>query len=518
MEPTAVSATGASVRRSTIALVAVTVLNLAASYLREMLVAAIYGASAVTDAYFSGLTFVMTLSDLLLSAALLTSFVPALAPIVTEAGDTLLRRRRLIGTIGLATLGAGLALGALAWLAMTPVMQSLLPGADAATQALAVDYGRRLVWLLPVMSLMLLFSLALNAHGEFAIPALSWPVMNLTFVVVVAALGHPGDGGVLALAAVLGPLAGALLLAGRLAKLGLLGFAMPSFRSEDARLVWQLARPMVATLGLGSSVGLLMVSHLLLRRYASGFGEGAVSALGYAFRIYEVPVTLAANTAGILLLPAAAQLYAAEDRARIATLCRNALLWGTILLAPAAVIAWVEADWIIEILLRRGQFSIFAAALTADALRGFAAAILFEAALVVLYRIFYGMRRPLLPVAASVASLVSLIILLQAASASGSFILVPAALSASFAVGLAVLLWVLIREMGKTALPGPRALAIPLLAALIGGWVWAHIGSPGSTLPALLGMAVFGGAYVGVTFLLLPRQRAELFQVLRRGR
>jgi len=460
MEPEASPASTARLRRSSIALVSVTVLNLGASYLREMLVAATYGASAVTDAYFSGLTFVMTLADLLLSAALLTSFVPVLAPLVAKAGDTLARRRKLLLTVTLATLAAGLVIGALAWLAMGPVMEALLPGADAATQVLAQDYGRHLVWLLPILSLMLLFSLTLNAHGEFALPALSWPVMNLTFVALVALFGHPGDGGVLTLAAVLGPLAGALLLAARLVYLGLLWFEKPSFRSEDARLVWRLAKPMLMTLGLGSSVGLLMVSHLILRRYASGFGEGAVSALGYAFRIYEVPVTLAANTAGILLLPAAAKLHAAEERERIAAICRNALLWGTILLAPAAVVAWVEADWIIEILLRRGQFSIFAAALTADALRGFAAAILFEAALVVLYRIFYGMRRPLLPVAASLASLLSLILFLQLARASGTFVLVPASLSTSFAVGLLVLLVVMGREMGRSALPSPLGLRL----------------------------------------------------------
>ena len=518
MEPAPASTAGARIRRSSIGLVAVTVLNLAASYLREMLVAATYGASAVTDAYFSGLTFVMTLSDLLISAALLTSFVPVLAPIVAEAGETLARRRRLIGTAALATLGAGLAIGIAAWLLMGPVMRVLLPGADPATQALATAYGRHLVWLLPILSLMLLFSLALNAHGEFALPALSWPVMNLTFVAVVAAFGHPGDGEVLTLAAVLGPLAGTLLLAGRLVRRGLIGFERPDFTTADVRLIWRLSRPMVATLGLGSSVGLLMVSHLLLRRYASGFGEGAVSALGYAFRIYEVPVTLAANTAGILLLPAAAKLHAAEERERIAAICRNALLWGTILLAPAAVIAWVEADWIIEILLRRGRFSIFAAALMADALRGFAAAILFEAALVVLYRIFYGMRRPLLPVTASVVSLLSLVLLLQMAGASGTFVLVPASLSASFAVGLVVLLAVLFREMGRRALPDLPTLAVPLLTAVAGGWIWTLWEPPATTLPALFGMAVFGAAYAGTTLTFLPRQRAELLRALHRGR
>jgi putative peptidoglycan lipid II flippase len=276
------------------------------------------------------------------------------------------------------------------------------------------------------------------------------------------------------------------------------------------------------TLGLGSSTGLVMVAHLLLRRYGSGFGPGAISALGYAYRIYEVPVSLAANTAAVLVLPTAARLAAGGGAGEIARLCRNLILWGLILLLPAAIIAATLPSFLVELLLRRGRFSLDDAALTATALAGFAPAILFEAGFVVLYRIFYALQRPLVPVVISLATLAAEALLLRAAAGWGGFPLLPYLLSASFALTLALLVAMLRRQLGPAALPGPGALLRPIAIALAAAALWRRLQAPFDPValaPSLVGAAGFALVFTGGVLAAMPRERAQLLGLIRpRGR
>src|SRR5690349_18043478 len=98
---------GDGVRRISTALVLLMLANALASYLREMMVAALFGASAATDAYFSAYTLVTTASDLILGAALLTSGVPVVAPLAQAGEATLRERAQLVVSAATAIAAAG---------------------------------------------------------------------------------------------------------------------------------------------------------------------------------------------------------------------------------------------------------------------------------------------------------------------------------------------------------------------------------------------------------------------------
>jgi putative peptidoglycan lipid II flippase len=501
---------GALKRTSTI-LFALTIINALASYLREMLMAALFGASGITDAYLSAYALAMTASDLVLGAALMTCCVPVLAPLADRATDTLIERRQVISAIILATVGVGGILAILLRVFLPQVMDIVAPGLAGETRAMAISMGGWTLWLLPLNGLVMLFTLALNAHRRFVLPALSWPLINTVFILVILSLTPAFGPQALIIAAVLGPAFVATLLAAQLYRMGLLRLVRPDFSSTSMLVLWRLARPMLVTVGLGSSAGLLMISHLIVRSYGSHLRDGTISALAYAFRIYEVPVTLATNTVGVLLLPIVSGLFMRGEHDRVALLCRNAFSWGLALLLPAVVVAELEPTFLVTILLRHGQFSPSDASLTADALRGFAPAILFESGYVVFYRVFYAIRQPLVPVALSISGVAFLTLLLEITAPRGGIGALGGSLSASFGIVLAATIPALLACFGRRVLPTPRQVLIPLGAASVGAALLLFARPfPDAFWPNSLLIVAFVLAYGTMVTLGLPEGRGML--------
>ena len=212
------------------------------------------------------------------------------------------------------------------------------------------------------------------------------------------------------------------------------------------------------TFGIGSSLGLLMTAHLIVRGFASNSGTGSIAALGYAFRLYEVPLSLIANPAAVLMLPNIAILYKAGDMAAIGDISRRTLLAGLVILFAAAAVTWISADLIVHVLLERGNFGADAAQLTADALRGFAPAIVGEGIIVVFYRLFYAVHRPSRAVVSSCVALVGLVVLLLVFG-NVAFIAVPLSLSGGFLIGAIALIYFIARDIGITSLPSLASLS-----------------------------------------------------------
>jgi putative peptidoglycan lipid II flippase len=268
-----------------------------------------------------------------------------------------------------------------------------------------------------------------------------------------------------------GPILTVLVLATQLIRMGLLRRVRPDLSRTFFQPFWRLSRMLVLSLGIGSTSGLLMASQLIVRSFAADYGEGAIAALGYAFRLYYVPLSLIASPAATLALPMVASLYAAGRLSDIGQICRQVFLWGLIILFPAAIIAWGGADLIVHVFLQRGNFDAEAARITAEALRGFAPAMMMEATFVVFFRVFYALRMPDRTVVIALVALASLIVLLFLVPRV-AFIEVPLCLSAAFTIAACVLVILLVRVLGWQALPDRAHLIRWLASAALGVAAW----------------------------------------------
>lgn len=424
--------------RMPLALVGLTALSILTGYLREACIAAWIGAGRTADSYFLAMSIVTTMVDLLPGAALLSSIVPVLAPLVRDDASVTIRRAvvtTVAGVLGAATIGLALAIVCLVPLAA----QLMAPGFNAGG----------LAWYVPLQAMAIFFTLVLNAHQRFILAA-TMPVLgNILFVATLTSFGKTDAGHGVMVATLLGPAAAVAILGTALLRARLLAHVGFADARPELMEIWRLARPSLLSLGIGSSIGLVIVCHLLLRSYSLQLGPGAVSALTYAFRLYEVPVSLVANVAATAALPMFSALHGQVSDAAILRRVRTLILWGGALLLPVAFAVFVAAPVIVELLFKRGQFSDADVARTAEALQGFAPAIVLEATIVVLYRVAYALRRPFTPVFFSGAVLAILFLLLAMFGRAGT-----QALALCFSASLAISLIAIPKFVGRLSNPG----------------------------------------------------------------
>jgi putative peptidoglycan lipid II flippase len=494
--------------------------NALASYLREMIVAARFGATAATDAYFSAYVVATAASDLMLGAALLTSCVPVFAPLA-QAGQRTLRERAELVTTGICILAvAGTLIALLLWATAPGLIDAVGPGLSATARATATRMLGIMVWLIPVNGLLAFFVGVLNAHGRFIPAALAASAINVTFILSMTILSPTLGAFALPVAALLGPAMTVIILALYLGRMALLQRVPLAFDAPAVRLLLRLAAPTLLTLGLGTSAGLLTISQLLLRSFGSHRGEGAISALAYGFRIYEVPITLVANTAGAILLPTIAGLHARGDNKRIADVCRSAFVWGPLLLLPAVMATALEPDLLVHLLLGYGRITAAEVSLTGEALRGFAPTILFEAICFFMFQVFYAIHRPQTPLALSLISIAITLALLTATQAVAGLTVISACLGASFAVTCLGGGAIIFRAFGRGALPETARVLALVVSAGLGFAVWQALGrtSADHTFQQAFSLVAALGAYFLGVLVLLPEERRLLAALLKHGK
>ena len=329
---------------------------------REQLIAALFGASALTDAFQVAFRIPNLLRRLFAEGAFSQAFVPLLAATRETDGDEATRRLvDAVATVLLWILVATCVIGVLAAPGLVWLLASGLP--DQGREA-AVAMTR---WMFPYIGFISLVALSagvLNTWKRFAVPAATPVLLNLSVIgaawLLVPRFEAWGLTPIYALAVgvVLG---GVLQLAlqwpalraiGMQPRLGLTPSRVSSAWRHDG--VRRMLKQMAPAL-LGVSVAPL--SMLINLQIASHVGEGAVSWLTYADRLMEFPTALLGVALGVVLTP---QLSAAQARGD-ATAYSDLLDWGLRLVAllalPSAVALLVFAQPMVSVLYHRGAFS-----------------------------------------------------------------------------------------------------------------------------------------------------------------
>lgn len=485
-------------------------------FVREIVVAALFGVGRETDAFFFALGLTQTASDLAFSGSLSAAIIPLLQPMTLEKPwETLRDRARFVATSTVLVTGSALALAALLFVFMGPLIHILAPDMSAETFETTLLYSQAMVWILPFGALLTLFSLVLNAHHRFKLAASVFLGCNLVYIAIMAVGAPLFDGLALPMAAIAGPVLMVPLLVRRLRRMGLLVRSGFDFSASFFRSFFHLAGPSILSLGIGSAVGLLMTSHMLLRGEVAALGAGSISAAGYAARLYEAPVSILVNPAATLIFPAVVALLASSQTQAFAALCRKIFLWGLMVMVPVTVITYAGAKIVVSVILLRGSFDMQAMEATSACLQGFAPAVLAEAALIILFRLAYAMRKPLLPILASLVGLGALLALFRWSDA-GSLIGVSLELSAALFVSVAWFLAALHRRFGAGIWPEAGAMlrfGLALAIAGLAGWgvdvalgagLWQRAGA----------LIVFAAVYTGAVAALMPVQRREALQAI----
>jgi putative peptidoglycan lipid II flippase len=319
-------------------------------YVRESLLAYQVGAGAATDAYYAAFQLPDLLNHLLAGGALSIAFLPLYTRHLA-AGDERGADRVLAVVLGTLTALAVVATAVLWWWA-DPLTALQFPRFDAATQTTTVHLTRIV---LPAQIFFIaggIVNATLFAHGRFGAAALAPLVYNGCIiaggVLLAPRLALPVEGfawGALA-GAVLGPFLAPLLYARGRVRLRIR--IAPTDRVFLGYLF--VAAPLI----FGQT--LLTVDEWYGRWFGALLGPGAVSYLGFARRLMQVPVAVLGQAIGAAALPTLARLWAEGRHDELDDVVLRTLQTGAALAVLAGMACFALADPLVYAVYQRGAF------------------------------------------------------------------------------------------------------------------------------------------------------------------
>ena len=372
-------------------------------FVRDFVIARIFGAGMMTDAFFVAFKLPNLLRRLFAEGAFSQAFVPILGEYKNKRGET--ETKRLVDHVASLLLLVLLAVTLLGMAGAPLLVYLSAPGftADPGKFALTVELTRITFPYILFMSLVALAGGILNTWNRFALPAFTPVLLNLSFIGMALLAAPWFDRPILALgwAVFLGGVLQLALQLPSLKRLGMLPRFAPDWHDPGVRRILKLMAPAV----LGVSVS--QVSLLINTIFASFLGTGSVSWLYYADRLMEFPSGMLGAALGTILLPSLSRYHASgkiDDYSRL-------LDWGlrlTLLLAaPAAVALAIIAVPLIATLFHHGAFGADDVFRTRDALAAYSVGLLGLILVKVLAPGFYARQNIRTPVKIALITLLA---------------------------------------------------------------------------------------------------------------
>lgn len=355
-----------SILRGTAVVAAYTLLSRILGFVREVLIARLFGATLIADAYFVAFRIPNLLRSIFAEGALTAAFVPvfakelklgqAAAQKALQSILTLLVLSTSIVTL-LGVLGAG------------PIVKLFAPGfeRDADTYALCVHLLAIMMPYIVCVSVVILLNGALNSLKIFGASAMAQVFMNLVMIVAAAAaikFDKVQAAEVLAYSVLLG---GIVQIGVQLPALHRAGLKLRLDRdvfSVPARSVLKLMLPAV----LGAAV--YQLSIFFNTQLASVLAQGSVAWLSYADRVAQLPIGIISLALSSVLLPHLAISAAEGNHGRFGSDLVHALRFTSFILIPVSGFLFLFAHPLVRLLFERGAFDQNASLMTAMCVQG----------------------------------------------------------------------------------------------------------------------------------------------------
>lgn len=389
-----------------------TLLSRITGLVRELLIAAAFGASATTDAFNVAFRIPNLLRRLFAEGAFSQAFVPILAESRTQKGDEATHQLvNAVGTILFAALLVTCVVGVVGAPVLVWAMASGLKESGGFDAAVVMTR-----WMFPYIGFMSLVALSagiLNTWSRFAVPAATPVLLNMCTIgaalFVAPLFERHGIEPVYALAVGV-MVGGAVQLAVQvpaLMKIGMaprIGLTLSSLRQAWSHPgVGRILRQMAPAI-LGVSVA--QISLLINTQIASHLGAGSVSWLTYADRLMEFPTAMLGVALGVVLLPQLSRAQAAGDIARFSDMLDWGLRLVVLLALPAAVGLLLFAEPLVAVLYHYGRFTAHDVQQTVVALSCYGVGLLGLIGVKVLAPGFYASQDIKTPVRIGIAVLV----------------------------------------------------------------------------------------------------------------
>jgi putative peptidoglycan lipid II flippase len=341
---------------------------------REVMIAALFGATGEVSAFRVASQVPVLLYDFLVGGMLSAALVPVLSQYAK------LRSRAdfayLVGVLAtvlgllLALMVAVLELTApqVAWL-LAAGLDDFDPGLLALTTQL-IRLTTPAVWLFSMAGLA---TAILYALQRFTFPALATAIYNLGIVIAAPLLARRLGIGALVVGILLGATAQLVIMAIDLARAGVRVRLRFDWRHPALGQIARLYLP----IALGLVVSLFQVG--LDRRLASGTGAQSIAWMANATTLQQMPLGLISVAIALAALPQLSLHFAQGDEGAYRATLGRGLRMVLLLIVPAAALLWVLSEPVTRLLFERNRFTAADTAQVVAALQIYLVGMLFAA-------------------------------------------------------------------------------------------------------------------------------------------
>ncbi len=342
---------------------ALTLLSRIFGFVRDLLVAKLFGATMLADAFYVAFRVPNLLRSLVAEGALSAAFVPLLsARLVKGHSEAKQALREVAGFLLVATA----VLSALGILYAPEIISVLAPGFlnNPGKTDVCIKLTRIMMPYILFVSMVAMLNGALNSVKIFGAAAWAQVLMNITLIVgaLLAALFngvHAVE--VLSWSVIVGGIVQVIAQFPALKRAGFL--IWPHFRLFSSNIS-ELLRLMLPAI-FGATV--YQLSIFINTLFASLLPDGSVSWLFYADRLTQLPIGIFSIALASVLLPALSHAAAKEDHHEFSSHLVDSLRYTSFIIIPLSALIFHFAEPLIAVMFERGAFTEHDSQMTAVA-------------------------------------------------------------------------------------------------------------------------------------------------------
>ena len=364
-----------------------TIINKPLGFIREAIIAAYYGASSETDAFFLAQNMPMLLFPtvcMALSTAFITLYVDKSLKDSEEEGS---KFACLAVVFNLVIAGI---LSLFAFVFSPFIVKIFAPGFDKKTLLLATRLTRIVMSAFVFTMIQYMLGAVLRSKKFYLGSNIAGILYNLTIISVTLFIGSRFGVYGLTWTFILGHLVQSIVLivlAGRRFR-----FKMPRLViNDDIKQMFKIAVPIL----IGNSV--VQLNSIVDKMLASGLEKGAVSALSYSNTLNSFVITIIISSLTTVLYPTMADYISRGDKTNLINSISSSITMLVLLLTPISIITSIYSKDIVNITYGRGSFDYRASILTSSALQFYGLSFVFTGIREVGTSLFYAYKNTRVP-------------------------------------------------------------------------------------------------------------------------
>ena len=365
--------------------------------IREMIIANMFGATGLTDAYVSATKIPNFFTTLFGEGSMGTVFIPIYNRGLEEDGKE--RINEFVYSVLNLIITFTSTMSIIIIVFSRQILKITTEFADSQRFETANNLLKITAFYFLFIALSGVVSSLLNNYKKFAVAASMGIIFNLTIIIGTIILekkmGIYGLG-------VSYLLSGALQLAIMLPDFFKIMKTYKFIFNLKDKYVIEMFKLMIPTL-----IGIFgyQINEIIDNRFATKLSTGTASALNYASRLYLLPIGVFAISLSVVIFPTLSQAVVKNERKKVKRVIEKGLNMLSFLIVPSTVILFGYAHEIVRLIYKRGNFSDKSVIITAETLQFYAIGLLFFSTIHLLTRSHYVYKDRTLPVISSFISI-----------------------------------------------------------------------------------------------------------------